>query len=151
MSVTKALPPLRLADLFVGRRFGPDSFIVTPSIVELYMAITGDRHPAYHDRKEARRLGHAAPVVPFGLVAVLARRAYLGSYRMLPGGVMAGQDITFGTPGVVGDTLSLSAEITRIDVTEIRRAVELRCETRTGDGHLLARVTIDARWPEDPE
>jgi acyl dehydratase len=145
------LPPLRLTDLRIGRQFGPDVVTVTPTMVAEYIRISGDADPLYNDAEAARSAGLAGPMVPFGLLAVLARWSYLGAHRMLPGGVMAGQDITFGSPGLVGRPLTLSCEIVAMDITPMRRAVVLDCRVRDESHQLVGRVVIDARWPEDDQ
>jgi acyl dehydratase len=151
MSRAAQLPPLRLADLHVGRRFGPDAVVVTPAMVAEYTRITGDDHRLYCDAEAAQSAGLVGPMVPFGFLAVLARRSYLGANRMLPGGVMAGQDITFGVPGVVGRPLTVSAEVVSMEVMPKRRAVVLDCRVQDEGGQIVGRVVIDARWPEDEQ
>lgn len=143
------LPPLRFADLHVGRRFGPDLVVLSRAMIDEYALITGDTNPLYNDAEAARSAGLEGPMVPFGFLAVLARRSYLGRHRMLPGGVMAGQDITFGVPALVGRPLTLSAEVISVVSAPKRNTVVIDCRVHDESGDLVGRVVIDARWPQD--
>lgn len=146
--MTDELPPLRFRDLHAGMRLGPSTHIVGPDEVAAYVAVTGDDNPMYRDAAAARAAGLNGPIVPPGLVGVWARSAYLAHHRMLPGGVMAGQDIELFGPVPVGTPVELLAEVEVVDLGHPRRRVVLRSEAH-GPSGLVARVRIDARWPSD--
>jgi acyl dehydratase len=142
------LPPLPFSALQQGRTFAPQPFAVTPQLVAAFRALTGDDHPLYHDATAAQAAGLPGPVMPPGLAGVWARRAYLARHRMLPGGVMAGQDLTFRAAVPVGATLTLGAEVAERDPDDPRRRVLLACHAADAAGRPVAEVRIDARWPD---
>ena len=141
--------PIRFAELVEGWRRGPAAFPTSADLVRRYAAITGDDNPLFRDPEAARQGGFPGPVLPPGLAGVWARRAYIGDRPMLPGGVMAGQDLAFRAAHPVGAPLALSARVVRQDPADPKRRVLLACEARDPDGRLVAEVTIDARWPPD--
>ena len=142
------LPPLTFSSLFSGRAFGPDPFPITTAMIDDYIAITGDNDPLWTAPGAARSAGFPGAVVPPGLTGVWARQAYLGRHRMLPGGVMAGQDIDLLGAALVGEPLMLDALITDVDPSDPKRKVRLKCSARSADGTVSGEVVIDARWPE---
>lgn len=142
------LPPLPYASLYAGREFDTQPFAVTPELVRAYVALTGDDNPLYSDARAARAAGLDGPVMPPGLAGVWARRSYLARNRMLPGGVMAGQQLAFTAAVPVGETLTLSARVVEHEPDDPRRRVLLACEAHTAAGTRAGAVTIDARWPE---
>ena len=141
-------PPLRFGDLRAGFAFGPVEVTVTPAFVDEYVAITGDDLSIYHSAEAARTAGFDGPVMPPGLLGVLARATYLARRRMLPGGLMVAQSYALHEPILVGESLALSAYVTKHDAMDPKRRVDLRCliEATTGPA---ATVTIVARWPPD--
>lgn len=143
-------PFLPLTSMRAGRTFGPGSFVVTPAMVDAYIAVTGDDHPIYTDDAAAKAAGFDGCVLPPGLAGVWARQSYLADHRMLPGGVMAGETVDLLLPVAVGARLSITAEVVESDPNDDRRRVVLACTARGEDGQLAARVEIDARWPKDP-
>ena len=142
-------PPLRFSDLAPGRELGPIPFETSSRLVERYVAITGNDDPLFRDAAAARAAGLAGPVLPPGLAGVWARQSYLGSHRMLPGGVMAGQDVELLAAALVGAPLRLAARVAAVDPADPRRRVVLHCTARDPAGVLVGRVSIDARWPPD--
>jgi acyl dehydratase len=150
LNLSADMPPLRFRDLYVGRIFGPTRFATSRELVERFIAITGDANPLYTDPTASRRAGFPGPVLPPGLAGIWARTAYLSEHRMLPGGVMAGEDIELLAPAVVGATLILRAEVEHLEPEHPRRRVVLRSEAYSAD-QLVGRVRIDARWPPDEE
>ncbi|HZQ26227.1 MAG TPA: MaoC family dehydratase [Acidimicrobiales bacterium] len=141
---------LTFASLHPGRTLGPGPFPVTAGLVSAYVDITGDANPIYTDDGAARAAGFDGPVMPPGLAGVWARRSYLTEHRMLPGGVMAGQNVELYLPVSVGSELSLTAVIGEVDEEGDRRRVLLDCSAMDEAGRLAGRVEIDARWPQDP-
>lgn len=141
-------PALSFSSMVPGRAFGPSSYVVSDDLVDTYMDVTGDRNSLYTDEAAAKVAGLVAPVMPPGLTAVWARLSYLGEHRMLPGGVMAGQDIDLFRPVPVGATLTLRAEVVSAESDDPKRRVLLRCSAEDEAGHLIGQVRIDARWPE---
>jgi acyl dehydratase len=122
--------------------------VVSQDLVAGYIGVTGDDNPLYTDADAARAAGFDGPVVPPGLAGVWARRAYLGHHRMLPGGVMAGQDIEFSSPAAVGQPLLIAATVVAAAPDDPKRRVVLHCSARNESRDLVAQVRIDARWPE---
>lgn len=144
-----SLPPLRFADLHVGMTFAPQTLAVTSALVDGFAELTGDDNPLYRDAETARAAGLPGPVMPPGLAGVWARRSYLARHRMLPGGVMAGQELRFIAPVTVGTALTLGARVLEHDASDPKRRVLLECTAAGHDGDLAGQVRIDARWPQD--
>lgn len=143
------LPPLRFDEMLVGREFKPQSLKVTEELVDRFILLTGDDNPLYRDAEAARLAALPGPVMPPGLAGVWARRSYLASHRMLPGGVMAGQELQFTAPLLVGDDLVLGARVLERDESDPKRRVLLECAAIGPHDELVGKVRIDARWPED--
>lgn len=144
----EGLPVLPFADLAVGRQFAEQQFAITEELVSAYAALTGDDNPIYRLASAARAAGLPGPVMPAGMAGIWARRSYLARHRMLPGGVMAGQRLSFTAAVPVGEVLTLSASVAEQDPADPKRRVLLDCRARLADGTPAGHVQIDARWPE---
>lgn len=151
LGADRSLPPLPFSEMPAGRTFAAQPFAITPALVGGYMELTGDENAIYVDGAAARAVGLDGPVMPPGLAGVWARRSYLAEHRMLPGGVMAGQELRFTAPVAVGETLTLGARVVERDASDPRRRVLLECTATAPGGDPAGRVRIDARWPEDED
>jgi acyl dehydratase len=140
-------PLLLYATLSAGMEFPPSDFETPADMVQRYMAITGDASPLYFDPDAAAAAGLPGPIVPPGLAAVWARKAYLSAAEMPPGGVIASLRAEHLAPVLVGRTLRLTARITELDRAHPRRKVVITA-TASDDSTLAGRVTISARWSE---
>jgi acyl dehydratase len=145
--VSARRPLLLYATLSAGMEFPSSDFETSTDMVERYMSITGDASPLYFDPAAAAAAGLSGPIVPPGLAAVWARKAYLSSADMPPGGVIASLRAEHLAPVLVGRTLRLTARVTELDRTHPRRKVVITAAA-SDNGTLAGRVTISARWSE---
>jgi acyl dehydratase len=144
-------PLLTLSTMEPGLAFTPQSVKLDADFVASFSELTGDDSPLYSDPEAARAAGLPGPVVPPGLAGVWARQSYLGAHRMPPGGVMAGQTLTFKAPIPVGAEVVISARVDEFDPEDPRHKVVLACQAADPAGEQLATVRIDARWPGEEQ
>lgn len=134
------LPLLTYEQLLVGRTFSARTLLVTPELIDSYVAVTGDDDPAYRGSQA---------LVPPGLAGVWARLAYADGYRLPPGGFMASQDLFLFGAARVGEALMLSAEVVaRGDVD--KRQLTIECRARDAAGDAIGGSRIEARWGATP-
>ena len=143
-------PPLLLRDLDLGREFNPLVFQVDPAMVDAYCAAVGETNPIFLEDTAAQAAGFASRVAPPGLAGIFGRQAYLGDYSMPPGGVLAGQSITFHGHALVGETLDVRAKVVARDERKGRQRVVLESIARRPSGQPIATVRIVALWPTEP-
>lgn len=144
----EAKPELLYKDLPVGREFRPMRFAITESLVDRYAEVMGEQRPLYVDDEAARSAGFAGRLAPVGLHGVWGREAYLQDHRMPGGGVLAGEDVVYVRPVLVGDELLVQARV--VDRYEKRERGRVLFETRAHDpsGELRGIVRITAIWPK---
>jgi acyl dehydratase len=92
--------PQTLAELEKGHSFPPAPFALTDEWVNEYIAAVDD-HAA-----------QSAGAVPPMALAALSIRALLDQSGLPPGAIHVAQELSFGRPIAVGETLSASAEVT---------------------------------------
>lgn len=136
----------RLSDLTIGQRAAITRRI-TPREVLLYMGATGDLNPIYLDRNYAARTPLGEPVVPAvllsGYVFALLTQRLPG-----PGTVSLSQSLHFLHPVRIGDTLTMTAEVTAIDA--VRGRVRLRVVARNQRGQEVLAGDAEVLPPQDP-
>jgi hypothetical protein len=127
-------PPLEFDKLEPGFGFAPVRLRVTRSMLRAYELVVG----------EERRSSLA---VPPALLAVLARRAYLGRGTMPAGAVLLKQSLSWERVAWVGEELYGRATVLERSELGSRRAVVLRSVLRAADGSLLGTTTAKLGWP----
>lgn len=87
---------------------------MTEREVMLYMGVTGDTNPMYLDRNFAARTPMGEPVVP---AVLLAGYVFTAMMQRLPGPgtISLSQTLHFLHPVRIGDTITITVEVTAID------------------------------------
>jgi len=116
----------RIHQLSVGQR-AVWTRRVTEREVMLYMGVTGDTNPMYLDRNFAARTPMGEPVVP---AVLLAGYVFTAMMQRLPGPgtISLSQTLHFLHPVRIGDTITITVEVTAID--DARGRVRLRAVGR---------------------
>ncbi|HEY8496550.1 MAG TPA: MaoC family dehydratase [Limnochordales bacterium] len=130
----------RLHELRVGQR-AEVTRRVTAREVLLYMGATGDLNPIYLDRNYAARTPLGEPVVP---AVMLAGYVYVLLTQRLPGPgtVSLSQSLHFLHPVRIGDTLTLTAEVTAIDSARGRARLRIVARNQRGQEVLAGEAEV---------
>jgi len=142
-------PPLLLRELDEGRIFTPLEFPVTAELVNQFCKAVGDENPLYLSDDAARAAGYPSAVAPPSLANIFGRQAYLRDYSMPPGGLLAGQSITYHGPGFVGDIYTVKAQVTSRSERKGRPVVVIQSTAYRPNGDPVATVQVTAVWPLD--
>lgn len=128
----------RFRDLTVGLT---QSFSVniTDEAMDLFLRLSGDNNPLHIDGEFAKDNGFAGRVV-YGLLTSSFYSALAGVY--LPGKycLLSGIEILFLKPVYVGDTMSVTGEITFI--SEATGQVEMKATIRNQNNEKVSRAKI---------
>ncbi|HLT58236.1 MAG: MaoC family dehydratase [Limnochordales bacterium] len=135
----------RLQELTIGQR-AAITRKVTAREVLLYMGATGDLNPIYLDRNYAARTPLGEPVVPAVLLAGYVF-ALLTQRLPGPGTVSLSQSLLFLHPVRIGDTVTVTAEVTAID--KARGRVRLRLVARNQRGQEVLSGDAEVLPPHD--
>src|SRR5690606_7057773 len=135
----------RLQELTIGQR-AAITRKATAREVLLYMGATGDLNPIYLDRNYAARTPLGEPVVPAVLLAGYVF-ALLTQRLPGPGTVSLSQSLLFLHPVRIGDTVTVTAEVTAID--KARGRVRLRLVARNQRGQEVLSGDAEVLPPHD--
>lgn len=110
-----------------------ESFSVTITEAERdkFRDITGDINPLHNDEEYAKSLGHDKCVV-FGMLSASYLSTLAGVY--LPGrnSLIQKTEVNFRKPVYVGDTITITGEVT--DRNETFKVIEVKVEMKNQDG-----------------
>lgn len=127
--------PLEFDKLEPGFSFTPVQLSVTRAMLRAYDRVVG------RPRRDSL-------AVPPPLLAVLARRSYLSSHSMPPGGVLLRQGLAWRRLAFAGEEiLGRAVVLERSEVGE-RRAVTIRSVLHGAGGARVATATAKLGWPE---
>lgn len=125
-------------DLAIGLRASFD-VQVTAQMLESFAAISGDTNPLHMDEEFAKAAGFPGRVV-FGMLTAGFYSRLIG--MCLPGkrALLHGMDIEFKNPAYIGDSLSVSGEISYLN--DAYRRIEVKARVMNQNGKLVSKATI---------
>lgn len=126
---------MQVGDLYPAE---PLSFEVSASVVDGFMAATGNDAPYYAERDGLRR----AP----SMIASVYLIELLRARRSPPGGIHAKQAIRFHRPVNVGETLTIQARVTEKYRRKERPYMVSEFEAVGSDGSLVASGRVTSIW-----
>lgn len=117
-------------EIFVGQK---ESFTVTVTEADRdkFRDITGDVNPLHNDLDYAKDMGHDKCVV-FGMLSAAYLSTLAGVY--LPGkySLIQKTEVNFRKPVYVGDTLTITGEVT--DKSSTYKLMDVKVEIKNQDG-----------------
>ena len=138
MSDYKRYDEVAVGDVYPA---APLSFAVTDTVVDAFLAATGDTSKAYGRNGESRRA--PSMLASVYLIDLLKARA------SPPGGIHAKQAVRFHRPIAVGETLTLQARVTEKYVRKERPYIVSEFEARGASGDLVSDGRITTIWGKD--
>ena len=136
-------PELVFSELSVWKKFRTLTYPVTMDLVRTFIEVVGDDNPLY---EKGLRDGAIAPP---GLAAIYARLSYLQDHVMPAGGVLAKQEFEFAAPILVGDTLTVNAEVIESYVDEkARKRVTQLIHARNQKREVVTTIRLSVIWPK---
>ncbi|MDQ0313957.1 MaoC family dehydratase [Amorphus orientalis] len=142
--MTLMLQTLYFEDLSVGMRDSFDKEVMASDVVG-FAEVSGDRNPIHLSE-------HFAAKTPFktriahGLYTASLISALLGTRLPGPGAIYLSQSLNFRAPVKIGDTVTVSVEVT--DLIPEKNRARLACECRVDDTIVLdgeALVKVPSR------
>ncbi|MDE3106055.1 MAG: MaoC family dehydratase [Acidobacteriota bacterium] len=111
------------------------------SMLDAFAALSGDTNPLHQDEQIARQRGFPGRVA-FGMLTSAFYSQLAGVH--LPGSncLLHGIDIEFRNPAFVGDTLTVSGEITFLN--EAYHRLEIKAAIRNQQGKPISKAVIRA-------
>jgi acyl dehydratase len=129
----------RLADLRVGDRLPALAIPVTPTSVMATALATRDYAPVHHDADRARELGSRTVFTSTHAVAGYLERLVLQWAG--PRAFLRSLKLRLGVPNYAGDTLTLTGEVTAIDVARGEVAIAAKGTNAQGE-HVTAQLVV---------
>ncbi len=119
---------------------------VTPEMMRQFLALTGDTNPLHTDPEFARACGFDGSVV-YGMLTASLISTLGGCF--LPGMycLIRGVKVQFAKPVYVGDILSVTGEVARLD-TDFNY-VEIKVAIRNQRGEKVLRGLLKAGFTDD--
>ena len=110
-----------------------ESFSVTITEAERdkFRDITGDINPLHNDEEYAKSLGHDKCVV-FGMLSASYLSTLAGVYLPGKNSLIQKIEVNFRKPVYIGDTLTISGEVT--EKSETFKFIEIKVEIKNQDG-----------------
>ena len=124
-------PPVVSRSIHVGQR-ASRSLTLTAEHVRKYSEISGDYNPLHYDEAFAARTRFGAPVVQGGLTTGLLH-ALVATDLPGPGSVFLSQNWKFTAPVYIGDTITATAEVTKVHETKPVTTLAVRITRQTGE------------------
>ena len=112
------------------------SVTVTREMMERFFTITGDQNPLHQDEAYAKQCGYPGTVV-YGMLTASFLSTLAGVY--LPGehSLIHSVETKFTTPVFVGDTLTVSGEVS--DVNEVFSIIMVKTKIVNQKGETVSR------------
>jgi len=112
--------------------------------IQLFAAVSGDVNPVHLDPDFAATTPFGERIA-HGMLTGAVISAALAMELPGPGTIYLGQTLRFRLPVKIGDTITVSLEVT--DKQDRRRIITLDCEARNGSGKLVATGTAEVMAP----
>lgn len=107
------------------------SVTITESERDKFREITGDVNPLHNDEEYARSMGHER-CVAYGMLSAAYLSTLAGVYLPGKNSLIQKTEVNFRKPVYVGDTLTISGEVT--DKNETFKVIEVKTEMKNQDG-----------------
>ena len=107
------------------------SVTVTESERDKFREITGDVNPLHNDEEYAKSMGHER-CVAYGMLSAAYLSTLAGVYLPGKNSLIQKTEVNFRKPVYVGDTLTISGEVT--DKNETFKVIEVKTEMKNQDG-----------------
>ena len=130
----------KITDLTVGHK-EQFTFSVTEEKMKSFRDLSGDLNPLHNDEEYAKRMGYPGRVA-YGMLTASLISTLGGMY--LPGKycLIQGVDVRFSKPVFIGDTLTVTGEVTRIE--EALRYLEIKVTITNQNQKKVLRGTLKA-------
>jgi phosphate acetyltransferase len=120
-----------IGEIAVGDRASLDR-TVTKRDIQLFAAVTGDVNPAHVDVLYARS-SHFREIIAHGMLGGALISTVLGTRFPGPGTIYLGQTLKFLKPVHIGDTLTVTVTVTRLDAGRGHVTLATTCVNQQGD------------------
>ena len=114
---------------------------VDASAVDLFAEATGDKNPIHLDDAAAVTAGFAGRIA-HGMYSASLVSQILGMQLPGPGTIYLGQQIRFGVPVRVGDTVTVTAEVKAIRPDKPIVTIDTRCRNQRGEDVLTGEAVV---------
>ena len=115
--------------------------LVDDQAVKLFAEATGDRNPIHLDDAAARAAGFDGRIA-HGMYSASLVSQMLGMQLPGPGTIYLGQQIRFGVPVRIGDTLTVTAEVKAIRPDKPIVTIDTRCRNQRGEDVLTGEAVV---------
>jgi acyl dehydratase len=117
------------------------SRLVDGKAVDLFAEATGDRNPIHLDDSAASAAGFGGRIA-HGMYSASLVSQILGMQLPGPGTIYLGQQIRFGVPVRIGDTLTVTAEVKAIRPDKPIVTIDTRCRNQRGEDVLTGEAVV---------
>jgi 3-hydroxybutyryl-CoA dehydratase len=122
--------PIAIEDLTPGRS-AQVAKTLTEADVVLFGGLTGDMNPMHMNEVAARASRFGGRVV-HGMLSASLISAALGNHLPGPGAIYLGQTLRFTAPVRIGDTVTATVTVTRVDMDRRRVHLDTVCTNQDG-------------------
>ena len=121
------------------------SKLVAERDILLFAAVSGDVNPVHLDAEFAAQT-HFAERIAHGMLSGAVISAALAMELPGPGTIYLGQSLRFRAPVMIGDTITVTLEVT--EKKDKRRFVTLDCKAHNQNGVLVVSGTAEVMAPD---
>jgi 3-hydroxybutyryl-CoA dehydratase len=114
---------------------------VSESDVYLFAGITGDMNPA-HTNQVASEKTFFKGRIAHGMLSAGFISAVLGMYMPGPGTIYMGQELKFTAPVHIGDTITATGTVSKLDVDKNIALIETICTNQDGKVVVTGMATV---------
>lgn len=131
-------------EINIGKK---ESFTVTVSEEDRdrFREITGDINPLHNDLEYAKSMGHDK-CVAYGMLTAAYLSTLAGVYLPGKNSLIQKTEVSFRKPVYVGDTLTVSGEVT--DKNDTFKLLELKVEIKNQDGVKVVKGKMEVSVAE---
>ncbi len=115
--------------------------VVDGTAIDLFAEATGDRNSIHLEEAAARAAGFEGRIA-HGMYSASLVSQVLGMQLPGPGTIYLGQQIRFGVPVRMGDTLEVTVEVKSIRPDKPIVTLETRCKNQKGEDVLTGEAVV---------
>lgn len=116
------------------------SVTVTEDVRDKFRDITGDVNPLHNDLEYAKSMGHDR-CVAFGMLSASYLSTLAGVYLPGKNSLIQKTEVNFRKPVYVGDTLTITGEVT--DKSDTFKVIEVKVEIKNQDNVKVVRGKME--------